>query len=140
MELRRESSDRHTLERLSCLLVFHRNTSVMPSMKCVGVQIDRTAGRSAPPQGLVSLAELLCGRTTSRFTSPHRMGLRTKNDRSLLLPHLSYKPPKWHTILISVKSMAIYLKIPYYFFTNLNFQRLISYLTLIWDPLKFYHI
>ena len=43
------------------------------------------------------------------------------------------------TKVISVKCMAIYLKIPYYFYTNLNFQRPISHLILIWDPLKFYH-
>ena len=35
--------------------------------------------------------------------------------------------------------MVIYLKIPYYFYTNLNFQRPISHLILIWDPLKFHH-
>ena len=35
--------------------------------------------------------------------------------------------------------MAICLKIPYYFYTNLNFQRPISHLILIWDPLKFHH-
>ena len=35
--------------------------------------------------------------------------------------------------------MTICLKIPYYFYTNLNFQRPISHLILIWDPLKFYH-
>ena len=43
------------------------------------------------------------------------------------------------TKVISVKSMAIYLKIPYYFYTDLNFQRPISHLILIWDSLKFYH-
>ena len=43
------------------------------------------------------------------------------------------------TKLINVKCMAIYLKIPYYFYTNLNFQRPISHLILIWDPLNFYH-
>ena len=35
--------------------------------------------------------------------------------------------------------MVIFLKIPYYFYTNINFQRPISHLILIWDPLKFYH-
>ena len=35
--------------------------------------------------------------------------------------------------------MAICLKIPYYFYTNINFQRPISHLILIWDPLNFYH-
>ena len=35
--------------------------------------------------------------------------------------------------------MAIYLKIHYYFYTNWNFQRPMSCLILIWDPLKFYH-
>ena len=43
------------------------------------------------------------------------------------------------TKLINVKCMAIYLIIPYYFYTNLNFQRPISHLILIWDPLNFYH-
>ena len=41
--------------------------------------------------------------------------------------------------LISVKCMAICLEIPSYFCTDLNFQRPISHLILIWDPLKFYH-
>ena len=31
------------------------------------------------------------------------------------------------------------LKNFYYFYTNLNFQRPISHLILIWDPLKFYY-
>ena len=35
--------------------------------------------------------------------------------------------------------MAIYLKIHYYFYTNWNFQRPMSHLILIWDPLNFYH-
>ena len=49
-----------------------------------------------PPE-LVSLAELLCGTTSSRSTpsKPH----------SLLLPSLSNKEKKWPTKLISVKSV-----------------------------------
>ena len=43
------------------------------------------------------------------------------------------------TKVISVKSMTIYLKIPHYFYTDLNFQWPISHLILIWDSLKFYH-
>ena len=43
------------------------------------------------------------------------------------------------TKVISVKSMTIYLKIPHYFYTDINFQRPISHLILIWDPLNFYH-
>ena len=43
------------------------------------------------------------------------------------------------TKVISVKCMTIYLKIPSYFYTDLNFQRPISHLILIWDSLKFYH-
>ena len=35
--------------------------------------------------------------------------------------------------------MTIYLKIPHYFYTDLNFQRPISHLILIWDSLNFYH-
>ena len=35
--------------------------------------------------------------------------------------------------------MVICLKIPYYFYTNLNFQRPISHLILIWDPLNLHH-
>ena len=47
-------------------MVFHRNTSVMSSMKHIGVQISRTAGRCIPHKELISLAELLCGRTADR--------------------------------------------------------------------------
>ena len=36
--------------------------------------------------------------------------------------------------------MAIYLTIPYNFYTDLNFQRPTSCLILIWDPVKFYYI
>ena len=46
---------------------------------------------------------------------------------------------KWAYKAYSVKSMDIYLIISYYFYTNLNFQRPISHLILIWDPLKFHH-
>ena len=104
------------------------------------------------PQGLVSLTELPCGRTTGR-SHPQgssvwqnccvaempadlrpRMSLRTK----MTIPYfnLLYLIKKM-AYFISVKSMAIYLKIPNNFYTNLNFQRPISHLILILDPLKF---
>ena len=55
------------------------------------------------------------------------------------LHYLSTKQTNGLTKLISVKSMVICLKIPYYFYTNLNFQRPIYSFILIWHPLKFHH-
>ena len=55
------------------------------------------------------------------------------------LHYLSNKQRNGLTQLISMKSMAIYLIIPYYFYTNINFQRPMSHLILIWDPLKLHH-
>ena len=76
-------------------------------------QFDRTAYRSTSLKGLVSLTELLCaGRPTPQG-----------------LVSLAELPTK----LISVKLMYC----PYYFYTNLNFQRPISRLILIRGPLKF---
>ena len=79
--------------------------------------VDEMLGVLSPE--LVSLAELLCGTTSSRSTpsKPH----------SLLLPSLSNKEKKWHTKLISVKSVDIHLIISYYFYTNFIFKGL--YLT-----------
>ena len=53
--------------------------------------------------------------------------------------YLSTKQKNGLTKLISLKTMFICLKLPYYFYTNINFQRPISHLILIWDPLKFHH-
>ena len=53
--------------------------------------------------------------------------LTPKTPHSPHLHPLTNKQKYWHTKLISMKSMAIYLKFPFYFYTNFIFRRL--YLT-----------
>ena len=92
--------------------------------------VDEMLGVLSPE--LVSLAELLCGTTSSRSTpsKPH----------SLLLPSLSNKEKKWHTKLISMKSVRpFHLIISLLFLYKFYFQRPISHLILIWNPLKSHH-
>ena len=93
--------------------------------------VCRTAGSPTPTKGW-SVWQNYCSPIPPALVLEPKM---TIPYFYLLYPINKKRPIK----LISVKSMAIYLKIPYYFYTNLNFQRPISHLILIWDPLKLYH-